>query len=221
MAWVHAAIACLCLDPHGRVSISKDRMEWKRLLCLARMVLPTGPAFLCGVACPLNIICKNLHLIKSQRTSWNMFCLEAITSYRMPPWQLLLPWRQNLVFLIYPMIDNAVGYVIIHFISLRLLMGSAMTWWFGYSLHSVTLLQHVKLPSLFNVKTNLATLASLLEERILYNQNSCTDSRILPVSQSAMSLWFYLFSFCDLLSVVYHADSVLSDWFICFISFEL
>lgn len=74
------------------------------------------------------------------------------------------------------MINNAVGDVIIHFISLRSLMGIAMTWWFGYSLHSVTLLQHVKLPSLFNVKTNLATLASLLEEYILCNQNSCTDT---------------------------------------------
>lgn len=128
-------------------------MEWKRLLWLAGMVLPTVRAFLCVVACPLNTISKNLLLIKSRRTSWNMFCLEAITSY---PITLATSSATEAEFhftFFSLMIYNNVGDVIIHFISLRSSIGNAVTWWLGYSLHTVTLLQHVKLPSLFHVKT--------------------------------------------------------------------
>lgn len=128
-------------------------MEWKRLLWLAGMVLPTVPAFLCVAACPLNTISKNLLLIKSRGTSWNMFCLEAITSY---PITLAASSATEAEFhftFFTLMIYNAVGDVIIHFISLRSSIRNAMTWWLGYILHTVTLLQHVKLPSLFHVKT--------------------------------------------------------------------
>lgn len=58
---------------------------------------------------------------------------------------------------------------------------NAMAWCLRYSLHAVTLLQHVKLPSLFHGKINLATPAGLLEECILRKKSSCPDPRILPV----------------------------------------
>lgn len=128
-------------------------MEWKRLLWLAGMVLPTVPAFLCVAACPLNTISKNLLLIKSWGTSWNMFCLEAITSYPITLAASSATEAEFHLTFFTLMIYNAVGDVIIHFISLRSWIGNAVTWWLGYSLPTVTLLQHAKLPSLFHVKT--------------------------------------------------------------------
>lgn len=179
-------------------------MEWKRLLWLAGMVLPTVHAFLCVVACPLKTISKNLLLIKSPGTSWNVFCLEAITSY---PITLAASsaTEAEFHFTFFPlMIYNAVGNVVIHFISPRSSIGNATTWWLGYSLHTVTLLQHVKLPSLFHVKNNLATPAGLLEECILCNQNSCTDT----LDSSSKSVRDVL---CDFIYLVFTLWS-----FICF-----
>lgn len=147
--------------------------------------------FLCVVACPLNIICRNLHLIKVNQLeyvlSWsNNFLPHYPGSY--------FCHRGRILFYSFTlMVSNEVGDVIIHFISLRLLMGNAMTWWFGYRLHSVTLLQHVRLPSLFNVRTYLATLASLLERYIWCNQNSCTNT-VLPVSQRCPCDSFFQFA---------------------------
>lgn len=179
-------------------------MEWKRLLWLAGMVLPTVPAFLCVAACPLSTISKNLLLIKSRGTSWNMFCLEAITSYSITLAASSATEAEFHLTFFTLMIYNAAGDVIIHFISLRSSIGNAMTWWLGYSLHTVTLLQHVKLPSLFHAKTTW-------QHRLVYWKSAFYVIRIPALTQLDSSSKSVSDVLCDFICLFFTWRS-----FICF-----
>lgn len=102
------------------------------------------------------------------------------------------------------MIYNAAGDVIIHFISLRSSIGNAMTWWLGYSLHTVTLLQHVKLPSLFHVKTTW-------QHRLVYWKSAFYVIRIPALTQLDSSSKSVSDVLCDFICLFFTWRS-----FICF-----